>query len=496
MDGDVVRNGGFSLRSLLSDAEVVGTHDVVVSHCTTEPLACREGDAFVLLPGRDAEADVRNAVRLGAVAVVASQPVAGCPAPVCYVADAAEAYGRICQALAGRPSGRLKVVGVAGSYGKTTTGYLIASILADAGRTPGVLSSLGYCDGAETAEARWTTPPAPMFAAWLRRMADNGCTHAVVELSARGVMESRVAGVQFDVLCLTNLRADEGDSRACHVDRRRYAARLIEQLNPEGVLVVNADDPAVAAAAERHEGPIVTVGIASASELTATLVERCASEQTFCLSFGDEVVPVRTTLCGDHNILNCLTAAAVAAVYRIAPETIVRGIESVRELPGRLERIECGRPFQVFLDEARTPESLATCLQTLRATTKGRLSCVLGVSAEHDRSTRARFGRAADHWADETVVTQSPAVRAASEAFEDVLAGFRIPTRRRLVVDRADAIRQVLVRARPDDCVLIAGQGLETYSLADREQDYWDDRQLVRQTLYSLNDVEPPRRAA
>ncbi len=496
MEGGATHLGGFSLRSLLGDAEIVGAADVAVSHCTIDPRGCRTGDVFVQLPDRHTAADVDEAVRCGAAAVVASQPLVGCRVPVCYVVDPADAYGRLCQGLAGDPARRLKVVGVAGSYGKTTTGYLIASILSAAGRTPGVLGSLGYCDGAETAEARWTTPPAPILAGWLRRMADNGCSHAVAELSARGVLESRAAGLRCDVLCLTNLRGADAALRSCAADRRRYASRLLEHLSPEGVLIVNADDPAACEAAERHAGPALTVGLTAAAELTATLVERHATEQTFCLSFGDEVLPVRTTLCGDHNVLNCLLAAAVGTTYRIAPEAIVRGLESVRELPGRLERVECGRPFQVFLDEARSPEALSTCLQTLRATAAGRVLCVLGTSAEHDRAARARFGRIADQWSDATIVTQAPGAPAGFDALNDVLAGFRVPTRRQLIADRADAIRRVLTLAQPTDCILIAGQGLETYSLADREQDYWDDRQLVRQTLYGLNDSPAPRRAA
>lgn len=484
---------GVRLRCVLADAEIVGADDVCVSHCTTDAAACRDGDLFVLLS--DDKCAATDAVRLGAAAIVAARPLADCPVPVCYVPDAAEAYGRICQALAGRPSDRLKVIGVAGSYGKTTTGYLIASILSGAGQTPGVLSSLGYCDGLEVCDARWTTPPAPIMASWLRRMSENGCTHAVVEVSGRGALEWRTAGMSFDVLCLTNLRSDD-DARGCTVDGRRYAQRLLDQLRPEGVLVVNADDACGAWAADRHDGPVLTVGLEHEAELTAVVLERFSSEQTFCLSLGDEAIPVRTTLPGDHNVLNSLLAAAVGSVYRLPPAALARGIESVRDLPGRLERIECGQPYTVFVDEARTPQALSTCLQALRGTTRSRLRCVLSAAELHDRTTRARFARVAEQWADETIVTQSPSSSATAELLDDVAAGFRRPSQQRIVADRADAIRQTLTSAEPGDCVLVAGQGSDTYQLPDREQDYWDDRQLVRQTLYSLDYSTAVRRAA
>jgi UDP-N-acetylmuramoyl-L-alanyl-D-glutamate--2,6-diaminopimelate ligase len=320
-------------------------------------------------------------------------------------------------------------------------------------------------------------------------MHENECTHAVVELSGRALAESRAAGVTFDVLCLTNFRRQDG--RACMTD---VEAR---QIGPDGILVVNADDPCCAEIVDAHDGPCVTVGLQAAAEITATIVEQHRSEQTFILSFGREVVPVRSTLLGGHNVVNCLSAAAVASAYGISPDVIAAGLESVRELPGRLERIECGQPFGVFVDEAPSPEALDTALRTLRATGVGRLLCVLSAAPEHDRTTRTRFGLVADEWCDQTLVTAPPRRNHGRPSLDDVCSGFHDAARRTVVDDRADAIRKALASARPGDCVLIAGQGSETYSIGDREQDYWDDRQLCRQTLYALADEQTPvRRAA
>jgi UDP-N-acetylmuramoyl-L-alanyl-D-glutamate--2,6-diaminopimelate ligase len=319
----------------------------------------------------------------------------------------------------------------------------------------------------------------------------------VVEISSRGLAESRTAGVEFDAVCLTNVRRSDRQARCGDVDRRRHLASLVRQLNPEGLLVVGADDPGSAALVDEHDGPCITVGLDAPAEITATIIEQHRSEQTFILSFGREVLPVRTTLLGGHNVLNCLSAAAVAAGYGISPDLIVRGLESVSELPGRLERIECGQPFGVFVDEARSPEALDTALRTLRATGVGRLLCVLSPAPEHDRTTRTRLGLVADEWCDQTLVTAPPRRVFAKPSLEDVCSAFQDTARRTVVDDRADAIRKALVAARPGDCVLIAGQGFETYSIGDREQDYWDDRQLCRQTLYSLAERETPiRRAA
>ncbi|MCE9604102.1 MAG: UDP-N-acetylmuramyl-tripeptide synthetase [Planctomycetia bacterium] len=488
MDGGPVGKLSVSLKELLPHAEIVGAGDIVVTHCTADSRSCREGDLFVAIAGTQANGHnfAAQAIALGAKAIVASRPIADAIVPVCYVADTAAAYGLICQALAGNPSRNLKTIGVAGSFGKTTTGYLIGSVLNASGITTGMLGSLGYCDGREISDARWTTPPQHVAAAWLARMVDNGCTHAVAELSGRGLRQSHMAGVAFDALCVTNLRSEHEDSSSAEC--RTMTSRMLEHLTPEGLLVVNVDDPGAAALAERHAGPMLTVGMNLAAEISANVVERHRSEQTFLLSFGREVVPVRTPLIGDHNVANCLLAAAIGTAYGIAPTKIVRGLEEVRELPGRLERIECGQNYSVFVDEGLSPESLATCLTALRTASTGRVICVFNSTADHSRLLRTRLARTVEQACDLAIITESPT--GGVESPSELANGFRDANKRSIVADRTDAIREALKQAQPGDSVLIAGQGAATYSIADREQDYWDDRQVVRQYLYQLTHDE------
>jgi UDP-N-acetylmuramoyl-L-alanyl-D-glutamate--2,6-diaminopimelate ligase len=493
MDGGPVGKIGVSLRTLFPNAEIVGADDVLVARCTADSRACREGDVFVAIAGKNADGHdfAAQAIALGAKAIVASRNIPDAAVPVCYVRDTAAAYGLICQALAGHPSRSLKTIGVAGSFGKTTTGYLIGSVLNASGRTTGMLGSLGYCDGREIADARWSTPPQHVAAAWLARMVENGCTHAVAELSGRGIRQSRLAGVAFDALCVTNLLRAEHEDAAC-TECRTMKSRMLEHLAPEGLLVVNVDDPGAASLVDRHGGPVVTVGLNLPAEISATVIERHRSEQTFLLSIGRETIPLRTTLIGDHNVANCLLAAAVGHAYGISPATIARGIEEVRELPGRLERIECGQGYGVFVDEGLAPESLATCLTALRTSSSGRVICVFNSTPEHNRLMRTRLARTVEQTCDLAIITESPS--GAEDSPKELAAGFRDASKRSIVADRTDAIRQALKQARPGDCVLIAGQGAATYAIADREQDYWDDRQVVRQYLYQL--AHDPSRAA
>jgi UDP-N-acetylmuramoyl-L-alanyl-D-glutamate--2,6-diaminopimelate ligase len=483
----------------LPHAQLLGADDIRVRSCTCDSRRCRPGDLFVALLGqeRDGHDFVLDAIARGATAVLANRPLPHVSVPICFVPDTAAAHGLICQALVGNPSQRLRVVGVTGTNGKTTTTHLIAGILATAGHRLGMLGTLGYCDGEVVAPADHTTPPAPALASWLARIEANGCSHAVLEASSHALAQQRLAGVQLDVACITNVRHDHFDF---HGTRRRYIAaksRLLDLLAPEGVAIVNGDDSGSAACAARYDGPLVTVGIETPAEITATVLSQFVSEQTFVLDTGSETVPVRTTLIGAHNVYNCLVAAGVGMVYGIDLPTIVRGLESVQFVPGRLERLECGQPFGVFVDYAHTPDALATCLDTLRGVARGRVICVFGAGGDRDRLKRPLMGRAVEVRADVAVVTNdNPRGEDPDEIASQILGGFEDAMRAHVMLDRAAAIRWALDEAEPGDCVIIAGKGHEDYQIIGSERTYFDDREVARHWLYESNLIDHWNRAS
>lgn len=491
---------GISLRQTLSEAEFIGVSDLRVTSCCADSRVCRPGDLFVALAGcrADGHAYVHEAAARGAVAVLTDRPLpADCQLPACYVTDVRAAYGRICQALAGRPARRLRLIGITGTNGKTTTSYLTAAVLASAGYRTGILGTLGYFDGDEFETSEWTTPPAPVLAQWLARMAANGCTHAVMEVSSHALSQSRTAGVEFDVACVTNVRQDHLDY---HGTLRKYQAakaKLLEQLLPEGFAVVNADDPASAGLLSKIDGPVLSVAIDGAAEVTATPIEHFASEQTFLLSVENETVPVRTPLIGQHNIYNCLMATAVGLAYGIDLATIVRGLESIHSVPGRLERIECGQPFQVFVDYAHTPDALTGSLETLRQTTRGRLLCVFGAGGDRDAFKRPLMGRAVESACDLAVLTSdNPRNEPPQQIIDQVLSGFQHPLDVHVIADRAEAIHWALAQARPGDCVLIAGKGHERHQIIGNKHFEFDDREVARHWLYASSSVDELYRAS
>jgi len=487
-----------ALRDVLPDAVHDGTEGVALAGCVCDSRRVRPGDLFVALGGveHDGGRFIADAVQRGCAAVLLDtsqerflDQTRMTGVPVVRVDDARKAFGHICQTLAGHPSRELKLIGVTGTNGKTTTATLIAGILNHSGHKTGLLGTLGYFDGDRVEDAPWTTPPADHLAAWLRRMAQRDCTHAVMEVSSHALDQWRTAGVRFDTACVTNVTRDHLDYHGSLAEYRAAKFRLLEQLPTEGLAVINADDPVAAGFLPQLDGPVLTVGIDQPAEITAVPLEEHPSEQTFLLTAGSETMPVRTAMIGRHHIQNCLVATAVGLSHGVELADIVRAIEAARHVPGRLERIECGQPFSVFVDYAHTPHALETVLATLRRVTSGRLICLFGAGGNRDAAKRPRMGAVAERLADRLIVTtDNPRDEDPAAIADDVLAGISRRDAVEVVLDRREAIQWALSTANPGDCVLLAGKGHEQMQIVTGRHEEFDDAAVAREWLY---DVQP-----
>jgi UDP-N-acetylmuramoyl-L-alanyl-D-glutamate--2,6-diaminopimelate ligase len=475
------------LRQLLPEATILGADEIVVSACTADSRTCQPGDLFAALMGChvDGHDFIAQAVRRGATAILAERYIPAAGVPVCVVPDARAVFGQICQALAGSPSQKLKVIGVTGTNGKTSTCWLIASVLEAAGFRAGFTGTIFNSDAQTFESSEMTTPPAPMLADWLARMAGNGCSHAVLEVSSHALAQSRTAGIQFAGACITNVRRDHLDFHNSIENYRQAKSRLLRQVSAGGFAILNADDEVCNEFLTTFDRAALTVGMENTADVSAAIVERHLSEQTFLLTAGSETVPVRTQIVGDGHVYNCLTAAAVGLMQGISLTHIAAGLERIEKIPGRMERIECGQPFGVFVDYAHTPDALASVLRSLRAVTTGRLICVFGAGGQRDREKRPLMAEAVEAHADLAVVTDdNPRREDAGKIRRDILRGFLRGDAAIVKHDRGRAITWALGQAEPGDCVLIAGKGHEDYQVIGSQRQWFDDRDVARQWLY------------
>lgn len=481
------RARGVSLRQLLPHGRILGSEDIVATRCIIDAKHCRAGDLFVAITGyqRDGHEDVDLAVERGATAVV-TERLLPLDVPQIIVRDSREALGTICHELASRPTDQLQTIAVAGTQGKTITTLLIAAVLQAARQSSGVLSSIGYSDGAEQVEATCATPPANEATQWLSRMVLVGCKNAVVEVSRQALAERRLAAAQFDATVLTSLRPTENDEFNSLIGERQLHARLLGQLKSSGFVVANIDDANVQAVIGNLDCPVMTYSLRGEGEVNATVLERLPSEQTFLLHAGSETMPVRTEMIGDHHVLNCLAAAATGLVLGLDLPTIARGLESQRKMPGRLERIECGQPYSVYVDYARTPEMLTASLKAVRQVTRGRVWCVIGCEGERNKQTRPQMGRVLERLADDIIITSdNPRGEEPLQIAHDILDGMSDAGAPRVMPNRKKAIEWALSHAQPGDSVVIAGKGEEDFQIIGRKRQRHDDRDIARQYLYN-----------
>ncbi|MGQ9505659.1 MAG: Mur ligase family protein [Thermogutta sp.] len=469
-----------TLQRLLPNIQVFGDGEVEVAACHSQPSRIRPGDLFVLLhpPGPRREAAVEQAVRRGCAAILSEDILVGVNVPVICVSDVRTAYGHICQALHGFPAQKLSVIGVAGSYGKTTTACLVARILVQAGHSVGMLTSLGYFEGEESTFPPETTPGPEDLALRLARMLDNGCTHAVVEVSGKAIKQQYLAGLELNTVVFLN---DDVNAVYSGSGRVNWFS-LLNDLRAEGLAIFNADDSRCRAALAETNHPALTVGVQSAAEIKAKEIRRHLGEEIFYICLGDESFPVRTRMFGRHHIRNCLAAAAVGLAYQVPMEVIVQALESVDQLPGRLQPVLAGQPFSVFVDAAETPQALAVVLQAVRPQVEGRLICVASLPRS-PRHELTKWLELLHQECDLAVLTLNDPGREDPAIFSTFSVETKKVLQRITLPDRAEAIGWALTQAKEKDCVLIVGNGHRQWRPVKGNDLEVDDYQFTRQWL-------------
>ena len=474
---------GVSLDELLPSATRTGEGQILAVSCASDWRQIQPGDVYVALPegcsndqGGDGHQHAQRAVSCGAIAVICEQPVPVFDVPTYLVADSREALGELCQALVDYPTRTLPTIGVTGTQGKSTTIALLESIFAAAGKECGVLSNLGCYDGMSHSDGVSDGPSAPTLASRLANMAAAHCTHALLEVSSQSLSQHSVAGIELDAVCVTNITEAHLDLHNSIHNYRETKQRILNLLSPTGVTILNADDPVCTKWLDRVPGAVLTYGLSGKAEIRGRIVERHSNEQVFVLTAGSESTAVRTTIVGEHHVSNCLAAATLALTYGIDLQTIAKGIQAIENLPSRMERVDCGQGFPLFVDAAETSDALRTTLRTARQLAEGRVICVLGdhapVSATEDYAVCQIVSRMAD-----LVIVTRPLPGGSDRDSATV----------ELAPDRGAAIAWAVSVAEPGDVVVIAGSQTPTRCAFAAEDDDLSDTEIARELLYARN---------
>jgi UDP-N-acetylmuramoyl-L-alanyl-D-glutamate--2,6-diaminopimelate ligase len=490
----------------VSPLDVVTTHgdlDREIAGVTDDSRRVSPGGLFVAVKGTQSDGHryLGQAVAAGAGAVVVD---AGCvPAgaldalgvPVVEVRDSRHALGVLAGRFQGDPSRRLKMIGVTGTNGKTTTTYLCKSVLEAAGAKVGLIGTVAYLIGNERIEAVHTTPGAVELQGLFRRMVDAASDAAVMEVSSHALALDRTAGCVFGTAVFTNITQDHLDF---HVDMEDYfhaKLRLFAGLGPDGRAIVNVDDPSGARVAAATRARVWSYAVERPADLRAEDVRVTLEGVRFTARTPAGTVALRSPLVGRHNVYNILAAVGVGLEQRIPLPTIAAGIANLTNVPGRFERVEAGQPFTVVVDYAHTEDALYRLLTTAEAVTTGRIITVFGCGGDRDRGKRPKMGRVGAVYSDVVVVTSdNPRTEDPEAIINEIIpgveAGLRETGRGRYVVrvDRYAAIQEAVRMAQPGDLVLIAGKGHETYQIVGKDRHPFDDRVVARAAIEALTE--------
>ena len=501
-DGDYLEyNRAFKMAPLLSDyvtpgeiLAIKGSLERPISGLVMDSRRVVPGNLFFALPGlrSDGLSYVDEAVSRGAAAIIAQKIPVHPPAKVTFVqvADARVMLARVAQRYYRFPDRDLSVIGVTGTNGKTTVTHLIRHFL-NATERVGLLGTISYDLGARTVPSYRTTPESLDIFGMLAQMRDAGCRDAVMEVSSHGIAQQRVLGIGFAAAVFTNLTRDHLDFHKTFEDYFEVKTRLFGAAGGAAprVAVVNLDDPygvqlADKLAAEQPNLRVVTFGEDPAAEVRAERVVLNFRDTTFRLAWPGGAVDLQSPLIGRYNVSNFLAAAATGWGLGRDPGAFAPRIRGFKGVPGRMERIEEGQPFNVLVDYAHTDDALRNALGMLRAITPGRLLVVFGCGGNRDRTKRSRMVAAVQEKADFAYATaDNPRSESLERIFADMRAGVTAPDRITWIEDRRRAISLALDGARAGDCLLIAGKGHECYQEFADTVIPFDDRQVVRELI-------------
>lgn len=502
--GGQIRMMCAQLTDVLGNASPCGNPTGDIAFITTDSRRVKPGCLFVAVRGTQADghAFLDEAYKRGARTFVTEEPYQRDDAFSLSVPDTREALALLAAAFYNEPTRRLKLIGITGTNGKTTTAHIIETILGAAQKKTGMTGTITYRYPGFESPALHTTPDALELQELFDRMERTGVDWAVMEVSSHGLDQRRVDCCHFDAAVFTNLTSEHQDYHRDMESYLRAKQRLFDEILPrsskQAIAVINADDPAGHRIADNCPVPVISYGLDN-GDVRAQDIHCSLEGIRATIVKGQENFEVSSRLVGVFNLYNILAAVAVCRSLGIGIDEIKRGIELAGAVPGRMERIENDHGLLVFVDYAHTADALTQVLTTLRESGAATIITVFGCGGDRDRSKRADMGRAAARLSTTVIVTSdNPRSEDPESIIAEIEPGLReqgfdrgtvvneFRARQGLycaIPDRRQAIRNALRLAVAGDVVIIAGKGHETTQQCGRDRIHFDDREEARQAL-------------
>ncbi len=467
---------------------IYGTTEGDVKGIAYDSRLIKEGYLFVAIKGEhtDGHRYITDAIKKGA-SVIIGEDVSYFrnAATFIEVADSREAIAIASRNFYGNPSGRISLIGITGTNGKTTTSFLIKNILETWGKAVGLLGTIHYIIGQKSFDAPHTTPESLDLQAYLNDMVTEGAGYAVLEVSSHALYLKRVEGCRFEVAVFTNLTRDHLDF---HGTMERYfgAKKLLfnRYLKDNGVSVINVDDPSGRILSEGIRGNVISYGLSSKDAMvTATDIEKSMDGLRFKVKTDMNEFMITSSLVGMFNVYNILCSVSAAIALGVDSETIKKGVVDFNPPPGRFERITLGQDFMVVIDYAHSEDALERLITTARELTKNRVITLFGCGGDRDRGKRPRMGHTATDISDFVIITSdNPRGENSLSIIKEIQEGIT-KENYYIIPDRTEAIRKAIEIANTGDIVLIAGKGHEEYQEIDGVRYPFKDRSVVEDAI-------------
>lgn len=470
------------LSTLLQGVKTLNAfEDVEIERVTDKIKDTKENTLFVCIDGNqfDGHKMAKQALQSGAVAVISERDLK--IDRQIQVENTRKAYSQIASNFYNNPTKSLKLIGVTGTNGKTSTSFFIKNMLNGMGYKCGLIGTIVNDFGDGKLESTLTTPEPMELQKLFHNMVNNGCEYCVMEVSSQALAQKRVYGLEYEISILTNITVDHLDY---HITMENYINSKLELFKNSKKAVVNIDDNNVKSALSRIECPVVTCStVDNKADYTAKNVICNESFVQYELVGINCIGRITVKLPGEFTVYNSLCASSALLELGFSVEDISKSTEKIKQVKGRAERVTIPKNFTVIIDYAHTPDGLENILKCIKGFSKGKIITVFGCGGDRDKSKRAEMGRIAGELSNIAVVTSdNPRTENPLLIINDILGGMeKTKSKLAIIENRRQAIEFALSKARRGDVVLLAGKGHETYQIIGNEKIHFDEREIIKE---------------